>query len=196
MRYADERAYFESLRHQEGSLKMGYGSSYSQSYRYGLLVRDLDLRGKRCMLLGCGEGAGVPFLEARGCEDIVGFDLLDGNIREARSRYGRHSFAVVEGTTDAFRRVERVDYVVASGVWNVKTERDSYEKVRELLQHTPQIRCGLATNFTCDVAPDDEAFSFNYFTILELFVTRFRRWKIDHTYFEKDFSIWGLEPSV
>jgi hypothetical protein len=194
MRYADERAFFESRRDLEGSLKLGYNSSYSQSYRYGLLVRDLDLRGTTCVLLGCGEGAGVPFLEARGCDRIIGFDLLDANIREARKRYGRYSFATVEGTTDAFQRIERVDYVFASGIWNVKTERDSYDKIRELLGHTSQIRCGVATNFTCNVGEDDDAFSFDYFTILSLFAATFRRWKVDHSYFQTDFSIWGFEP--
>jgi hypothetical protein len=147
------------------------------------------------MLLGCGEGAGVPFLEARGCESIIGYDLLEWNIREARRRYGKHTFDVVDGTTDAFRRIGHVDYVIASGLWNVKTERNPYEKIRELLDHTSQIRCGLATNFTCDVAKDDEAFSFDYFTILRMFDTHFRRWKIDHTYFKNDFSIWGFEPT-
>lgn len=195
MQHASEQDYFDQRKHLLGAMKLGFGSTYTQSCRYGTLTRGLDLTNKSCLLLGCGEGAGVPFLQAQGCENIYGADLIERHVVEARKRYPDLSnrFAVVDSTAEALAR--SYDWVIASGTWNVKTATDKYEKIAELLSYAgSRISVGIATNFTTHIEGDEEAHSFCYMKVLEMFSARFNKWRVDHTYLNNDFSIWGYEP--
>lgn len=194
-KFETEEEYFSRFEGRKGALKLGFGSTYSQSKRYGILTRDLDLQGKRCVLLGCGEGAGVPFLQARGCEDIYGFDIIEKHVEGAKNKYPdlEDRFFCIGKTKEIFDLVSNIDWVIASGTWNVKTSR-KYEKIEELLERSRLISIGVATNFTTNVPEDNDAHNFCPFSILKLFSEKFNWWKIDRTYFKNDFSIWGIGP--
>lgn len=193
--FKSEQEYFSRFREKKGAMKLGFGSTYSQSKRYGVLTRDLDLQGKRCALLGCGEGAGVPFLQARGCEDIYGFDIIEEHINEAKNRFPdlKDKFYCIEQTKEMFSLVDNLDWVIASGTWNVKTAK-KYEKIEELLEMSRSMSVGLATNFTTNISDDDDAHDFCPFKILRLFSEKFEWWKMEHSYFKNDFSVWGMGP--
>lgn len=191
MEFSTETEYFDKRQTLPGVYKLGFGSTYSQSFRYGILTEGLDLKNKKCMLLGCGEGAGVPFLQARGCEDITGFDILERHVSEAKKRFVDIPFYAIKKTEDAFD--QEWDYVFASGTWNVKTSNRKYEKIEELLNCAVKIKICLATNFTTNVPDHDDAHNFCYHKIISMFDSVFSKWKIDYTYFKNDFSIWGFK---
>lgn len=186
--------YYDQRQHLEGARKLGYNSSYNQSLRYGILTKDLDLSGKSCLLLGCGEGAGVPFLQSKGCKNIFGADLVDRHIKSAKELYPdlKDSFYEVSSTKDAFARCPKVDWVIASGTWNVKSE-DPYQKITDLFYHLP-CRAGLATNFTTG-NEDKDICSYCPVKVLGMVMKKFDSWRMDYTYLPNDFSIWGWNSS-
>jgi SAM-dependent methyltransferase len=195
MQFQDEEQYFERFKDKKGAMKLGFGSTYSQSARYGVLTSQLDLKGKRCALLGCGEGAGIPFLQARGCEDIYGFDIIESHVEAAKEKFpdlAERLFRIRE-TGDMFDMINGVDWVVSSGTWNVKTPQ-KYGKIEQLLEHHKKIAVGIATNFTTEVPEQDDAHDFCPIAILRMFMEKFKWWKVEHTYFKHDFSIWGMNP--
>lgn len=193
MQFENEKDYFKIHEKKEGALKLGFGSTFSQSYRYGVLTKDMDLTGKSAILLGCGEGAGVPFLQARGCENIFGFDIIDNHIKSAKKRYPdlKNKFYTISETKEIRKYINNTDWIFASGTWNVKTNK-KYSKVEEMLGLLDLVNVGIATNFTSNVEKSDDCHDFSPLIILEMFMDKFEKWKIDRTYFKNDFSIWGF----
>ncbi len=187
-----EEFYFLRCKELQGSKRVGWSSSYKQNIRYATLVKDLDLRGKKCLLLGCGEGAGVPHLQSKGCNDIIGTDLCDWNIEVAKNNYPEYQFHKVEGTKQTFQDFGPFDYVFCSGTFNVKTKVNQYEKIVELLELADYINEGLGISLTTKMPPNFEICTFDPIKTIELFITRFNHWKADYTYLKDDFCIWGF----
>lgn len=89
---------------------------------------------------GCGYGALVDYLTQQGMQfRYQGFDISDAMIREAKSR----ASSTRRFTADA-RRLEQADYVIASGIFNVKLDRDDSAWQR-YMQGTIDALAGLAT---------------------------------------------------
>jgi hypothetical protein len=197
MKFKNEQEYFKIHEKKKGALKLGFGSTYSQSHRYGILTKDINLFKKNAILLGCGEGAGVPFLQSRGCENIYGFDIIKNHIERAKEKYPdlKNNFFTIKKTNDIRKHIKKIDWIFASGTWNVKTAV-KYSKIEELLSLTDLIECGIATNFTTNVDTNDDCHNFSPAIVLEMFSEKFHKWKIDYTYFKNDFSIWGIEPKI
>ena len=117
---AVERYYSGRLEtHGATARGVDWNSSESQTLRFEQLATlwkgqdELDL-----IDYGCGYGALVDFLAARGVRfRYQGFDISDAMIREAESRAG-------DGVrfTAAADRLVRADFVVASGIFNVKLD--------------------------------------------------------------------------
>jgi SAM-dependent methyltransferase len=96
-----------------------WNSPESQELRFEQLLRVADLEQGRYSLndFGCGYGALLGYLRARGIEvDYRGFDLSESMLEHARTEYPGVSFV---GSADA---VESADYTVASGIFNVKLD--------------------------------------------------------------------------
>lgn len=195
MIFRNEQEYFNIHKNKQGAFRLGFGSTFSQSYRYGILTKDIDLEKKSAILLGCGEGAGVPFLQSKKCEKIYGFDILEENIEIAKNRYPDliDNFLLIKNTSEVKKHINKVDWIIASGTWNVKTKK-KYAKVKELLELSNIVNCGIATNFTTNVSAKDDCHNFNPIEILNMFMKKFKKWRIDYSYFKNDFSIWGIEP--
>jgi SAM-dependent methyltransferase len=72
---------------------------------------------------GCGYGALVDFLAQRSAGfTYQGFDISEAMIREARARAGPSTRFTADAT-----QLQNADYVVASGIFNVKLEADDSE---------------------------------------------------------------------
>jgi len=81
---------------------------------------------------GCGYGALVEFLDARGGRfDYLGFDVSREMVEEAGRRHGGRRF------TDDEEKLEPADFAVASGIFNVKLDTSNEEWTRYVL-HTLQ----------------------------------------------------------
>jgi SAM-dependent methyltransferase len=97
---------------------------------------------------GCGYGALVGFLAARGLDvEYRGFDLSESMLEHARREYGNGTF---------FGRVDELapaDYTVASGIFNVKLDVP-VDEWREYVVSTLETIAGLSV----------QGFAFNMLT--------------------------------
>lgn len=195
MKFKNEKDYFKKFEKKHGAFRLGFGSTYSQSFRYGVLTKDIDLRNNTAVLLGCGEGAGVPFLQSKKCENIYGFDIIEKNIKLAQKKYPdlKNNFKTIKNTKDIRKFIKKTDWIFASGTWNVKTEF-KYSKIEELLSLCDIINCGIATNFTTNVNENDDCHNFSPIIVLQMFMEKFNKWNVKYDYFKNDFSIWGICP--
>lgn len=192
--YDDDRYFYEEKKDLHGAKKLGFNCSYTQSYRYGVLTKDLNLQGLKCLILGCGQGIGTQFLHIRGCNKIVGVDRIPRFIEKAKENYPEHEWLLVDGTCDAFQKIGLVDWVFVSGSFNVCLESTiQYQRLHELLEHSQYIKIGLAISMTTNVSKESEAFDWNPEIVLSILKNHFKKWKIDHSYFDNDFSIWGFK---
>jgi len=144
---AVERYYTGRLQEHGATPKgVDWNSEASQKLRFRQLARlwELDEPGddRGVIDFGCGYGALLDYLGDSGSAlSYQGFDISEAMIREATSRAGARDRSTF--TTDS-ARLERADYVVASGVFNVKLESDA--KVWEAYMHqTVDTLASLAT---------------------------------------------------
>ena len=96
---------------------MDWNSPESQELRFEQLLRVVEREPGRFSLndFGCGYGALLGYVRTRGLDvDYRGFDLSEAMLRHARGEYPGVSFV---GAAD---ELERADYTVASGIFNVK----------------------------------------------------------------------------
>lgn len=116
--------YYETKLAAFGATARGvdWKDEFSQQKRFEQLLRVLDVRQERFTVLdvGCGYGALVAFLRARGYDfGYTGYDPSARMIEEARAIDGEVCFTSVWEETPA------ADYVIASGVFNVRLSTDA-----------------------------------------------------------------------
>lgn len=130
----------------------------SQLLRFEQLARALGLagRGGRFTLVdfGCGYGALLPFLRSRGFDvEYTGYDRSPRMVEEARAA---HRGAVFTSDWDS---VPRADYVVASGVFNVRLDAPADQWQAYVLRTLEAIDAkaaeGWAVNFLTAYADED-----------------------------------------
>lgn len=124
--------YYANRLAQHGATARGvdWNSESSQRLRFEkLLAVCAESAGEISLLdYGCGYGALVDTLRETGREfRYLGYDIAPAMVDVARQRYGED--ARVRFTSEA-RALERTDFVVASGIFNVRlrTERDAWER--------------------------------------------------------------------
>lgn len=101
---------------------VGWGSRADQALRFALLLRDVDVRGRRVLDVGCGLGDLVAHLDAvtSGDFDYTGIDIATRLVDRARELRGgdRRRFLVAEL---ADLGDEQFDVVLCSGALTVET---------------------------------------------------------------------------
>lgn len=121
------RYYTEKVRvHGATAAGVDWNSSQSQTLRFEQLLKVADTQSPFSILdYGCGYGALVDYLRGRGCAfEYRGFDLSAEMIALARDRHratGHCEFFVEE------QHLTPADYVVASGVFNVRLQTPDEE---------------------------------------------------------------------
>jgi SAM-dependent methyltransferase len=120
----DVAHYFASKLEEHGTTARGvdWNGEAAQTLRFDQLLRIVDVAGRFSINdLGCGYGALLDHLDARGFEvDYTGIDVSAEMVRAGARRF--------EGRTDAdficaARPNREADYSVASGIFNVRLER-------------------------------------------------------------------------
>lgn len=122
----------------------------SQRTRFEQLLRAADVpRDRRFTIVdyGCGYGALVPFMTERGFAfDYTGYDRSPRMIEQARREHGP-AFTFTSDWND----VPASDYVVCSGVFNVRLEAGDEEWLASVLETLAEIHAkasrGWAANF-------------------------------------------------
>jgi SAM-dependent methyltransferase len=103
-----------------------WSSAESQTLRFEQLATLWERTGGSAIDVidyGCGYGALVDFLAQRSAGfTYQGFDISEAMLRQARSRAGPSARFTADAT-----QLQKADYVVASGIFNVKLEADDSE---------------------------------------------------------------------
>jgi SAM-dependent methyltransferase len=116
------RQYYTDKIKQHGSSHWGvdWNSTESQYQRFEQLSKLIQHQPCSILDYGCGYGALVDFLDAKSIDyTYVGLDISTEMIDVARSRYADKQN--VQFVSDA-AGIGKVDYVVASGLFNVRLE--------------------------------------------------------------------------
>jgi SAM-dependent methyltransferase len=133
---ADVARYYASKPEKHGTTARGvdWNGEASQKLRFEQLLRIVDVAGRFSINdLGCGYGALLDYLDARGFEvDYTGIDVSAEMARAGARRF--------EGRADAdficaARLNREADYSVASGIFNVRLEWSDAEW-REYIEAT------------------------------------------------------------
>jgi len=128
--------YYSGRVREHGSSARGvdWNSEESQVLRFTQLARVLPDTGRFSVVdFGCGYGALVPFLKARGSDfDYQGFDISDEMIKRAGQDLGgdRLRFTASEA------ELEPADYTLASGIFNVRLDTSVEDWTRYVLHTT------------------------------------------------------------
>jgi len=128
-------AYYSSRLAEHGATARGvdWNGEASQELRFAQLARAFEGAESRFSLndYGCGYGALVPFLEARGHDfAYAGFDISPDMVERARAELSARPDTVVVADDG---ELESADYTVASGIFNVKLDTPEEEWTRYAL---------------------------------------------------------------
>ncbi|HEY9152102.1 MAG TPA: class I SAM-dependent methyltransferase [Anaerolineales bacterium] len=145
------KSYFGKRIEQHGASPRGvdWNSDESQNTRFDQLLKIIETKSFSILDYGCGYGALADYMEQKGFHaDYFGFDILESAIKIARQTHHDklHRTFFTEGNSLAV-----CDYVVASGVFNVRGEQ-SFEAwtqyVTDSLHRFNDLsRKGFASNF-------------------------------------------------
>lgn len=175
----------------------GWESAEMQDVRFRVLAAALLAEGS-LLDVGCGQGHLFEFLRRCGRSfDYTGMDINDANLAIARSRFPDGNF--VHGDVSSLEADQRYDFVVASGVFNVRRYDDP---ARQLALVTDAIgrmyaaaRKGVVLNLLSVFAPP----SVRAFPVLALYdpLPILRRClelsyyvEYKHTYLPHDFTVY------
>ncbi|MDC9014374.1 class I SAM-dependent methyltransferase [Mycobacterium marinum] len=124
----DVARYYASKLEEHGTTARGvdWNGEASQTLRFDQLLRIVDVAGRFSIIdLGCGYGALLDYLDARGLEaDYTGIDVSPEMARAGARRFQGRTDADFICTTSVDRKA---DYSVASGIFNVRLERSDAE---------------------------------------------------------------------
>lgn len=134
--------------------RVGWPARWVQQLAFEMLAGIADLRRAEVLDVGCGLGDFYGYLAARGFAGVYrGVDLSPAFVAEARARYPGASFAVVDVLAEG---VAPADYVIASGLFDVRTP-GSPAMLRAVLARLFDLaRCGLAWNLFLDPPTPDQ----------------------------------------
>jgi ubiquinone/menaquinone biosynthesis C-methylase UbiE len=138
--------------------RLGWSSRRSQRERFRELAKVGDLEGVSVLDVGCGTADFKDYLSDQGihCE-YWGIDLINDNIRVARSRFPESCLIV--GELESYNFTQRFDYVVSSGVFGLDLPNwEAYMK-KTLATMFQLSKIGVATNFLSARAPLENEFS-------------------------------------
>jgi SAM-dependent methyltransferase len=101
---------------------VGWPSQEQQRQRFKVLLRDVEVRGKSVLDVGCGFGDLVPFLEQIAGDDFryVGIDIVPQLVAAGAAKYGARNRAFRTGDFLGMSDLERFDIVVMSGALNFR----------------------------------------------------------------------------
>lgn len=154
------KSYFDKRIQEHGASPRGsdWNSETSQNTRFDQLLKVVEAPSFSILDYGCGYGALVDYLVARGFDaDYYGYDILESAIETARKTHAdqpRRTFFSEKA------EVPVCDYTVASGIFNFRGEQpfDEWtEYVLGVLTEFDQLsRRGFSSNFLTKYSDADK----------------------------------------
>ena len=154
------KSYFGKRIEEHGASPRGvdWNSDESQNTRFDQLLKIVEMSSFSILDYGCGYGALADYIEQKGFHaDYFGFDILESAIAIARqSQNGRLNRTFFTDKDE----LPICDYVVASGVFNVRGEQsfETWTKyvVDSLQRFNDLSRKGFASNFLTKYSDADK----------------------------------------
>ncbi len=129
-----EQHYVPRINSQDkGHIILDWESEAAHLGRFEVVLKRLDLAGKRILDVGCGIGDFYQYLEERvDTFSYTGVDILPEMIEEAKRRYPGGTFITGDLLGDAVFRPGEFDVVYSSGIFNLKVG-DNHSLLRKTL---------------------------------------------------------------
>lgn len=119
-------ALYESRYRQHGDdvRTVGWSSPEQQTLRFDALCRNLELRGRSILDVGCGLGHLIPYLDRRIGRDYryLGIDIAADLVEAATQAHAGEHRRFRPGDLRVLRQDERFDVVLLSGALNYRIE--------------------------------------------------------------------------
>ena len=133
---------------------VGWGSRADQHLRFEVICRDLDLRGKRILDIGCGLGDFIPWAEQKFGPDFdyVGVDLSKGMISAASQRFNNPRRQFFDGAFALENPSGEFDISILSGTLTFKTSDNNLVMRRVLSTAWEKSREAICANFMTSYA--------------------------------------------
>jgi len=154
------KSYFGKRIEQHGASPRGadWNGTESQNTRFDQLLRIIEMPSFSILDYGCGYGALADYIEQKGFQlDYYGFDILESAIAIARQSQNNKQHRTFFTEKD---QLPVCDYVVASGVFNVRGEQsfETWTKyVVDSLRHFNDLsHKGFASNFLTKYSDADK----------------------------------------
>lgn len=188
------RYYTDKVRRHGASAKgVDWRDDESQRTRFAQLLRVADgVERVEVLDYGCGYGALVDELDRDGRPfRWVGFDISNAMLDEARARYaGREECAVVADET----ALDPLDFVVASGIFNVRLETDEREwrrYVERIVDRLDELsRRGFAFNMLTSYSEPEKMRTDLYYADPLAWFDRCKRRYSRHVALLHDYGLW------
>ena len=154
------KSYFRKRIEEHGASPRGvdWNSDESQNTRFDQLLKIIEMESFSILDYGCGYGALADYIEQKGFHaDYFGFDILESAIEIARKTQNNKSHRTFFTEKD---QLPICDYVVASGVFNVRGEQsfETWTKyvIDSLHRFNDLSRKGFASNFLTKYSDADK----------------------------------------
>jgi SAM-dependent methyltransferase len=195
----DVAAYYSSRISECGATPQGvdWNGEASQKARFHQLIRVMDGDLSASVLdFGCGYGALLPFLRQAGWKGhYEGVDIAEAMIDEAKRLFEGDSDTVF---TVGTRPRSSADYVIASGIFNVKLgqscadwEQHVYQTIKEMVENSRKgIACNFLTAWSDQEKMRDDLFYAAPEKMLAFCASNFSRWiDLSHDYGLFEFTV-------
>ena len=155
---SDIEKYYDDkiLAHGDTPLGVDWNGSDSQSLRFSQLLKVVTRKNFSLADLGCGYGALYSFIKHQTNEfQYFGYDISDEMLLHAKRR---NADATNVHFTKSDRLLEKVDYALASGIFNVRqtnTDKDWYDYIITTLNNLNDYSA-LGFSFNCLTKYSDE----------------------------------------
>ncbi len=186
----------KAAKHDKGHLAVDWGSRRSQQLRFQKLEQMLSIRaGDSLVDVGCGLAGFLEYLNDRRIDvDYIGIDLSEEMISRCRSRYPTADFI-----TGSFLDLDEIrgDFVVASGIFNLRTTYP-LEFLRETVLRMYE-SCGRGMAFNCLSSRAENKEPGEFHADPEKVLDMCRQLEgdsvLDHSYLPHDFTIAIKKPA-
>lgn len=113
---------------------VGWNSDSAQEIRFNQLLKVIQPADSFSLVeYGCGYGHLIDYMEKIGYHPsrYYGVDILESAIQAAKKRYGNNPTVSFHRSLD---EIPEADYLIASGVFNVKLEHDNVTWTRYIIE--------------------------------------------------------------
>jgi SAM-dependent methyltransferase len=145
---------------------VGWKDNETQSLRFDVLTRGINLDEKIIFDFGCGLGDFYSYLKKQDLKKIeyVGYDISDEMIKDNNKHYNQSNCRFISGDllTDSIATTHSYDIIIASGTFSLNTGRNLLDTQEYLKVLWSMTRESLCVNFLSKYVDFENEKNFHY----------------------------------